>query len=156
MAWRPPHALIVPLAGAAVAALSAFAAAADPPARPPPAPPAGQAARAPEPSVRRPPGHVAEPAVRHGGHPAAPARSYRRTGCVSQRGMIAVVQAHRAVPLTAIRGEAERRGNGELIGARLCHRDGRLVYFVSVLSERGKVVHLAFDAATGRMITAAR
>lgn len=99
---------------------------------------------------------AAKPAVRRATKPAPPVHAHRRAGCVSQRGTIAVVQARRAVPLSAIRGDAERRGNGEIIGARLCHYDGRLVYFVSVLSERGKVVHLAFDAATGRVITAAR
>ena len=86
-------------------------------------------------------------------HPP-PARRHHRSGCVSQRGMIQMVQKHRAVPLSAIRAEAERRGNGEIIGAALCHRGGRLVYQVSVLSESGKVVHIGFDAATGHLIAA--
>jgi uncharacterized membrane protein YkoI len=100
---------------------------------------------------RHPPAAAPHHVVKH--PPAAHPR--HRSGCISQRGTILVVQAHKAVPLSAIRAEAERRGNGEIIGARLCRRGGRLTYLVSVLSERGKVVHISFDAATGRLIAAA-
>jgi uncharacterized membrane protein YkoI len=68
--------------------------------------------------------------------------------------MIAVVQAGHAVPLSAIRAEAERRGNGELINAALCRRGGRLTYLVSVLGENGRVAHLSFDAQSGRLVAA--
>ncbi|HVV94696.1 MAG TPA: hypothetical protein VHD15_14890 [Hyphomicrobiales bacterium] len=87
--------------------------------------------------------------------PPHPATS-RRNGCVSQRGTIALVQAGRVVRLSAIRSEAERRGNGELINAELCRRGGRLAYQVSVLGENGKVVHMSFDAASGRLEAAGR
>jgi uncharacterized membrane protein YkoI len=158
MTWRLPDAPIAALAGLAVAAMTAVAAMADPPPHVPDLRAHHEAARPPNQAAQHPAAHAAEPAARHPpARPKPPARRHRHSGCVSQRGMIAIVQARRAVPLTAIRAEAERRGNGEIIGARLCHReDGRLVYLVSVLSEGGKVVHLGFDAASGRAIVAAR
>ena len=170
MACLKPYALIAVLVLAGWGACGAVRAGDDAP------PPPADVRQAPKPrppvevhhAARKPPAEASHakplPADPHRAVKPPPAaamhsptpRRHHRSGCVSQRGMIAVVQAHRAVPLSAIRAEAERRGNGEIIGAELCHRGERLTYLVSVLSENGKVVHMSFDAATGRLITAAR
>jgi uncharacterized membrane protein YkoI len=146
----------------AIVAAFALAAAAAPGDAPSPAASPHPAATSRHERAAQPPHHAEEhhpPAARRPETPTrrpAAHRPGRRSGCVSQRGTIALVQAKRVVPLSAIRAEAERRGHGELINAELCHRGGRLAYLVSVLGENGKVAHMSFDAASGRIEAAGR
>ena len=72
---------------------------------------------------------------------------------VWQRARIA---ARTVVPLAkAARAVMHGRGD-DLLHARLCERDGRLVYLLTVLARGGKVLRVAVDAGSGTLIDAQR
>lgn len=74
--------------------------------------------------------------------------------CLSRQEQRARIAAHAAIPL----GKAVRavKGRGDLIRARLCEREGRLLYLLTILGRSGKVLRLAVDAKTGRLVGAPR
>ena len=72
-----------------------------------------------------------------------------------QRAAIAHGQAVTlAAAIRAVRGSVRGRGSREVVGARLCRDNERLVYVLTVLARDGKVTHKTVDATTGRVVEA--
>ena len=71
--------------------------------------------------------------------------------CLSRQEQRARIAARTVVPLAkAVRAVRVARGRGDdILHARLCERDGRLVYLLTVLARGGKVVRVAVDASSG-------
>jgi uncharacterized membrane protein YkoI len=70
--------------------------------------------------------------------------------CLPPNEQKAKTAAHAVVPLSrAMRAVRQR---GEIIHARLCERDGRLVYVLTVLGRNGKVAQAGVEAANGALI----
>lgn len=86
------------------------------------------------------------------GNDAAPARSSDFGGhCLSRQEQRARIAARTVVPLAkAARAVKGRRDT--LLNARLCERDGKLVYLLTVLARGGKVLRATVDAGTGTVI----
>jgi len=86
------------------------------------------------------------------GNDAAPARSSDSGGhCLSRQEQRARIAARTVVPLAkAARAVKGRRDT--LLNARLCERDGKLVYLLTVLARGGKVLRATVDAGTGTVI----
>jgi hypothetical protein len=76
--------------------------------------------------------------------------------CLSRQEQRARIAARTVVPLAkAVRAVRAARGRGDdILHARLCERDGRLVYLLTVLARGGKVVRVAVDAGSGVPISA--
>ena len=73
--------------------------------------------------------------------------------CLDKAEQRAAVATHMAVPLAEIVKTRRAQGNhGELVRARLCRRDGALVYVLTLLGRSGKVVQTTVDAANGEVI----
>jgi uncharacterized membrane protein YkoI len=71
--------------------------------------------------------------------------------CLTPNEQKARAAAHAVVPLSkAMRAVRQR---GEIVGARLCERSGRLVYLLTVLAGDGKVAQASVDAGNGAVIT---
>lgn len=70
--------------------------------------------------------------------------------CLSRQEQRARVAARAAIPLRkAVRSV---KGRGDLIRARLCEREGRLLYLLTILGRGGKVFRVAVDARTGLQV----
>ena len=78
----------------------------------------------------------------------APARAADH--CFSRNEQKAKAAAHAVVPLSRVMRQVRPRG--ELIGARLCERDGRLVYLLTLLATDGKVAQANVDATSGALL----
>ncbi|GIL02794.1 MAG: hypothetical protein BroJett030_26930 [Alphaproteobacteria bacterium] len=72
--------------------------------------------------------------------------------CLSQDQRRAAIQGRKAVPLGRAIRAAKARQAGDVLDARLCRQDKRLVYVLTVLARDGKVVHLRVDAGSGAFI----
>jgi uncharacterized membrane protein YkoI len=73
--------------------------------------------------------------------------------CLSQEQRRAAVATHRAVPLArAVHDVHSRAAGSDVVGARLCYRDGQLVYLLTVLTRDGKVIRASVNAASGALI----
>jgi len=73
--------------------------------------------------------------------------------CLDKAEQRAAVATHMAVPLAEVVKTRRARGQyGELVRARLCRRDGGLVYVLTLLGRSGKVVQTTVDAANGEVI----
>jgi uncharacterized membrane protein YkoI len=74
----------------------------------------------------------------------------QRGRCLSHQEQRARIEAGAAIPL----GKAVRvvKGRGDLLRARLCERRGKLLYLLTILGRRGKVLRVAIDAKTGRLV----
>jgi uncharacterized membrane protein YkoI len=59
-----------------------------------------------------------------------------------------------AAAIRAVRGSVRGRGSREVVRARLCRDNERLVYVLTVLARDGKVTHKTVDATTGRVVEA--
>jgi uncharacterized membrane protein YkoI len=68
---------------------------------------------------------------------------------IAQGQAVTLASAIRSARLT-VRG----RGGREVVRARLCRDDGRLVYMLTVLARDGKVSHMTIDAASGKVVEA--
>lgn len=75
--------------------------------------------------------------------------------CLTRQEQRARIAAKTVVPLAKAARAVKGRG-GDLLRARLCERDGRLVYLLTVLGRGGKVLRLAVDAGSGAPINGAR
>jgi uncharacterized membrane protein YkoI len=71
--------------------------------------------------------------------------------CLSRQEQRARIATRAVVPLAkAVQAVRAARGRGDdILHARLCERDGRLVYLLTVLARGGKVVRVAVDAGSG-------
>jgi len=75
--------------------------------------------------------------------------------CLSRQEQRARIAARTVVPLAkAARAVKGRRD--VLLNARLCERNGRLVYLLTVLARGGKVLRAAVDAGSGALIRGPR
>jgi uncharacterized membrane protein YkoI len=76
-----------------------------------------------------------------------------RRACLSKAEQRAAVAEHRAIPLAqAVRTLHIRRRRAELVGARLCRHDSSLVYVLTLLTRKGRVIRVTIDAANGAFI----
>jgi uncharacterized membrane protein YkoI len=86
---------------------------------------------------------------------ALPAAAADPAACLGQEQRRAAVLSHRAIPLARAAHEARRRTAGaEVVGARLCLRDGQLVYLLTLLARDGKVTRASVNAASGAIVDA--
>jgi len=91
----------------------------------------------------------------HPPHPNRPAAHY--SACLSKTEQRAAVAEHRAIPLAeAIRVLRAHGKRAELVRARLCRRDDRLVYVLTLLARSGKVIRTSVDAANGELLVKTR
>jgi uncharacterized membrane protein YkoI len=90
----------------------------------------------------------------------APASAAELHACLSKSEQRAAISHGQAVTLAtairAVRGSVRGRGSGsrEVVRARLCRADGRLVYMLTVLAKDGKVTHTNVDASSGKVVDA--
>lgn len=70
---------------------------------------------------------------------------------MTRRELKSLVMSGRVVRLRPLARLAEQTARGEVINAELCMRGGAMIYVITVLSESGRVVHVTFDAVTGRL-----
>ena len=70
--------------------------------------------------------------------------------CLAPNEQKAKTAAHAVVPLSRAMRAVKQRG--EIIHARLCEHDGRLVYVLTVLGRNGMVAQASIDAANGAAI----
>ena len=70
--------------------------------------------------------------------------------CFSRNEQRQKTAAHTVVPLSRAMRQVKPRG--DLIQARLCERDGQLVYLLTVLAIDGKVAQASIDAANGALL----
>ena len=63
-----------------------------------------------------------------------------------------VVKARRLIePFAALKFAAEKR-KGEALSAKLCHIGDEFIYEITLLHRDGRLVHVAMEAATGKLI----
>jgi hypothetical protein len=91
-------------------------------------------------------------------HPPHPAHAPLRHGvCLTKAEQRAAVASHQAIPLAqAIRILRAHGKRAELVRARLCRRDERLVYVLTLLAHNGKVIRTSVDAANGELLVNTR
>lgn len=65
-----------------------------------------------------------------------------------------LVNSGAILPLETILDAAYRRFPGRLLEAELEREDGRLVYELEILTERGEVLEVLYDARNGTLIKA--
>jgi uncharacterized membrane protein YkoI len=74
--------------------------------------------------------------------------------CLSKAEQRAAVAEHKAIKLAqAVKSLRAHGRRAELVRARLCHRDDRLVYVLTLLARSGKVTSATVDAANGEVVT---
>jgi len=86
------------------------------------------------------------PARAQEGHPG------KAVTCLDQKERRAASESHKLVPLAAAMRAAKTRMPGTIVQARLCRRDERLVYLLTVLAHDGKVARLTVDAVKGTLV----
>ncbi len=88
-----------------------------------------------------------------GGLPVVPAQGAdapHRTSCLTKAEQRAAVASRRAMSLAqAIKLLRENRQYSEVVRARLCRHDQKLVYVLTLLGRSGKVVIATIDAVNG-------
>lgn len=73
--------------------------------------------------------------------------------CLTKAEQRAAVAEKRAIPLAKAMQNRRAKGHfAELVRARLCQRDGRLVYTLTLLGRSGRVISETVDAASGELI----
>lgn len=82
--------------------------------------------------------------------PAQAADTTQRNSCLTKAEQRAAVAANRAISLAqAIKVLREHRKYSEVVRARLCQHDQKLVYVLTLLGRSGKVITATIDAVTG-------
>jgi uncharacterized membrane protein YkoI len=81
-----------------------------------------------------------------------PASAAERLRCLSRNEQRAAIADGRAVPLATALRSLGNRARGELVRARLCQDDDRLVYQLTVLPRDGKVRRATVDASNGTVV----
>lgn len=74
--------------------------------------------------------------------------------CLTPAERSAAVQAGQAIPLNQATRQLRPEHRGEVVRARLCRTGGNLVYLLTVLDRRGKVMRLRLDARSGQLVQA--
>jgi uncharacterized membrane protein YkoI len=84
------------------------------------------------------------------GLPAVAADAPNHDACLTKAEQRAAVDANRAISLAqAIKSLRQYRKHSEVVRARLCKRDDKLVYVLTLLGRSGKVVEATVDAVSG-------
>jgi hypothetical protein len=84
------------------------------------------------------------------GLPAVAADAPRHDSCLTKAEQRAAVDANRAISLAqAIKSLRQYRKHSEVVRARLCKRDDKLVYVLTLLGRSGKVIDATVDAVSG-------
>jgi uncharacterized membrane protein YkoI len=84
------------------------------------------------------------------GLPAVAADASHNETCLTRAEQRAAVDASRAISLAqAIKLLRQYRKHSEVVRARLCRRDDKLVYVLTLLGRSGKVVEATVDAVSG-------
>ncbi len=106
----------------------------------------------PEAAIATAPPQAPVPSNQGGAVPSNQAGAVPSNRCLSRQEQRSKAAARLVVPLSkAVRG-VRARGAGELIGARLCERNGKLVYLLTLLARDGKVLRTTVDAGNGGVI----
>jgi uncharacterized membrane protein YkoI len=88
------------------------------------------------------------------GVPVWAADASNRDSCLTKAEQRAAVASNQAISLAqAIKSLREHRKHSELVRARLCRHDARLVYVLTLLGRSGKVVSATVDAVNGEFHT---
>ena len=78
--------------------------------------------------------------------------------CLTKAEQRAAISSGQAVTLAAairsVRGSVRGRGTREVVRARLCREDNKLVYLLTLLARDGKVTHMAVDVTSGKVVEA--
>jgi uncharacterized membrane protein YkoI len=86
--------------------------------------------------------------------PAMAADAPYRGSCLSKAEQRAEVAANHAISLAqAIKSLREHRKHSEVVRAKLCRHDDKLVYVLTLLGRSGKVVSATVDAVNGEFHT---
>jgi uncharacterized membrane protein YkoI len=89
-------------------------------------------------------------------HPAAHAVVHAGT-CLTKSEQRAAVASHHAIPLgRAIKILREHGKRAEVVRARLCRHDDKLVYMLTLLAHNGKVIRTSVDAGNGELLVNTR
>jgi uncharacterized membrane protein YkoI len=72
-----------------------------------------------------------------------------KSRCLTHKERIAAVATHHFVPLAKVLRHVKARVGGEVVRVRLCEREGRMVYRLTVLPHNGKVVLASVYADNG-------
>ena len=84
------------------------------------------------------------------GLPATAADTPHQDSCLTRAEQRAAVDAKGAISLAqAIKSLRQYRKHSEVVRARLCRRDDKLVYVLTLLGRSGKVVDATVDAVSG-------
>jgi uncharacterized membrane protein YkoI len=84
------------------------------------------------------------------GLPAMGADATRHASCLTRAEQRAAVDEHRAISLAqAIKSLRQYRKYSEVVRARLCREEEKLVYVLTLLGRSGKVVEVTVDAVNG-------
>ena len=81
-----------------------------------------------------------------------PADAEPRTRCLTRDQQRTALTERRAVPLSAAQKAARARVPGEIVRARLCQEQERLIYLLTVLPRDGKVRRVTVDAKNGAVV----
>jgi uncharacterized membrane protein YkoI len=89
--------------------------------------------------------------------PAAEAALHPPRACLNKAEQRAAVHERKAIPLAeAIKLLRAHGKRAEVVGARLCRHDERLVYVLTLLAHNGKVIRTSVDAANGTLLVNTR
>ena len=83
---------------------------------------------------------------------AAAAEAAEKNACFSPEQRRAVLATRKTVPLARAIRTVKARVGGDIVNARLCQQEKRLVYVLTVLAWDGKVTEARVDAADGRWL----
>jgi hypothetical protein len=73
--------------------------------------------------------------------------------CLTKSEQRAAVASHHAIPLgQAIKILREHGKRAEVVRARLCRHEGKLVYMLTLLAHNGKVIRTSVDAGNGELL----
>jgi uncharacterized membrane protein YkoI len=75
-----------------------------------------------------------------------------RKSCLAPDERRAIIAAHKVVPLAQAMHVVKAKVRGEVVKARLCRQELRLVYVLTVLARDGKVTQARVDAADGQWL----
>src|SRR5215510_3105941 len=81
-----------------------------------------------------------------------PADAEPRMRCLTRDQQRTALTERRAVPLAAAQKSARARVPGEIVRARLCQEQERLIYQLTVLPRDGKVRRVTVDAKNGSVV----
>ena len=88
------------------------------------------------------------------GVPTLAADAPHRGSCLTKAEQRAAVAANHAISLAqAIKSLREHRKHSEVVRAKLCRHDDKLVYVLTLLGRSGKVFTATVDAASGEPVS---